>query len=49
MREALLDALSSGAEETHKGYAVAPGLVTNNLDALGEGRVQVQIPSLPDF
>ena len=49
MPEALLDSLSSGAEETHKGYAVAPGLVTNNLDALGEGRVQVQIPSLPDF
>ena len=49
MAEALLDSLSSGAEETHKGYAVAPGLVTCNLDALAEGRVQVQIPSLPDF
>lgn len=49
MGEALLDALSSGAEETYKGYAIAPGLVRNNLDALGEGRVQVLIPSLPDF
>jgi len=46
--EALLDALT-GAGETHTGYAIAPGVVTNNLDALGEGRVQVQIPSLPDF
>jgi uncharacterized protein involved in type VI secretion and phage assembly len=36
-------------EETHQGYAIAPGVVTNNLDALGEGRVQVQVPSLPDF
>jgi uncharacterized protein involved in type VI secretion and phage assembly len=30
-------------------YAVAPGVVTNNLDLLGEGRVQVRIPSLPAF
>jgi uncharacterized protein involved in type VI secretion and phage assembly len=49
MSEGLLDALTSGAGETYKGYAVAPGIVTNNLDALAEGRVQVQIPSLPDF
>jgi uncharacterized protein involved in type VI secretion and phage assembly len=31
------------------GYAVAPGVVINNLDALAEGRVQVRVPSLPAF
>jgi uncharacterized protein involved in type VI secretion and phage assembly len=49
MPEGLLDSITAGAEETYKGFAIAPGLVINNLDALGEGRVQVQIPSLPDF
>jgi uncharacterized protein involved in type VI secretion and phage assembly len=49
MPEGLLDSIIAGAEETYKGFAIAPGLVINNLDALGEGRVQVQIPSLPDF
>lgn len=49
MPEGLLDSVTAGGEETFAGFAIAPGLVTNNLDALGEGRVQVQIPSLPDF
>ena len=31
------------------GYSISPGIVTNNLDALGEGRVQVRIPTLPAF
>ena len=31
------------------GYSISPAIVTNNLDALGEGRVQVRIPALPAF
>ena len=31
------------------GYSISPGIVTNNLDVLGEGRVQVRIPALPAF
>lgn len=50
MGEALLDNLA----ETRTGrssseFAIAPGIVTNNLDFLGEGRVQVKIPSRASF
>src|SRR6185436_1897149 len=31
------------------GYSISPAIVTNNLDALGLGRVQVRIPTLPAF
>ena len=31
------------------GYAIAPGIVKNNIDCLALGRVQVRIPSLPGF
>jgi len=31
------------------GYAIAPGIVKNNEDCLGLGRVQVRIPSMPGF
>jgi uncharacterized protein involved in type VI secretion and phage assembly len=31
------------------GFAVAPGVVKNNVDLIGEGRVQVRIPSRPAF
>lgn len=31
------------------GYSITPGIVTNNLDLIAEGRVQVRIPSLPAF
>jgi uncharacterized protein involved in type VI secretion and phage assembly len=31
------------------GYAISPGIVTNNVDFLGQGRVQVRIPALPAF
>ncbi len=30
-------------------YSIAPGVVADNLNFLSEGRVQVHIPSLPDF
>jgi uncharacterized protein involved in type VI secretion and phage assembly len=48
MTEAFLDNLShllSG--QKRGGFAIAPGIVTNNLDLIGEGRVQVKIPSRP--
>jgi len=32
-----------------RGYSISPGIVTNNLDLIAEGRVQVRIPSLPAF
>ena len=48
MDERLFERLDQlGAESLHEGYAIAPGVVTNNLDALAEGRVQVRIPSVP--
>ncbi len=31
------------------GLAIAPGVVTNNLDLVGEGRVQVSVPSVPEM
>jgi phage baseplate assembly protein gpV len=39
------------SQRRHKanGYSISVGIVTNNLDSLGEGRVQVKIPSLPAF
>ncbi len=29
------------------GFAIAAGVVVNNLDLIGEGRVQVRVPSMP--
>jgi uncharacterized protein involved in type VI secretion and phage assembly len=50
MGEALLDSLSQSQTGSHnKGFAIAPGIVTNNLDFLGQARVQVKIPSRPSF
>jgi uncharacterized protein involved in type VI secretion and phage assembly len=36
-------------EVGENGYSIAPGIVTNNLDLIAEGRVQVRIPALPAF
>jgi uncharacterized protein involved in type VI secretion and phage assembly len=33
----------------HSGFAVAPGIVTESFDLLGEGRVKVRIPAAPGF
>lgn len=43
--------LSSMTANTPKttGYAIAPGTVTNNLDGIAEGRVQVHLSSRPSF
>ena len=32
-----------------EGFGIAPGVVTDNLNILGEGRVQVHIPAFPDL
>jgi phage baseplate assembly protein gpV len=40
----------SGVHEgKHHGYSIAPGIVKDNFNLLSEGKVQVRIPSLPDF
>ena len=50
MGDALLDNLSQSQGGPHAaGFAIAPGIVTNNLDVLSQGRVQVKIPSRPSF
>src|SRR6266853_5860415 len=49
MAEALLDNLANSESGRAGGFAIAPGIVTNNLDAIAEGRVQVRVPSRPAF
>ena len=49
MGEGLLESVAQGEEKGYSGFAIAPGIVTNNLDVLAEGRVQVNIPSVPGF
>ena len=50
MVDGLLESMAEREGAGHgRGYAVAPGVVVNNLDALAEGRVQVRVPSLPAF
>ncbi len=50
MGDGLLARLAgTNAKPGPEGYAIAPGVVTNNLDLKAEGRVQVRIPSRPAF
>ena len=50
MGEALLDNLEQSQSHAHsRGFAIAPGIVSNNFDSLGKARVQVKIPSRPNF
>lgn len=39
-------AASPDTDRRRRGFAVAPGVVTNNVDLISEGRVQVRIPSI---
>jgi uncharacterized protein involved in type VI secretion and phage assembly len=48
MANEFLSSMTKNAPET-TGYAIAPGKVTNNLDLIAEGRVQVSLPSRPAF
>lgn len=48
--DGILDALlGADGDRQPDRFAVCPGIVTNNLDLLGEGRVQVRIPARPNF
>ena len=38
----------SGTQKGESGFGIAPGVVTDNFNVLGEGRVQVHIPAFPD-
>jgi uncharacterized protein involved in type VI secretion and phage assembly len=40
-------AANSAPPAQGRGYSIAPGVVINNLDIMGEGMVQVKIPSAP--
>lgn len=44
---ARLDVL--GNQAAADSFAIAAGVVTNNIDLLGEGRVQVRVTALPDM
>ena len=41
--------LSSKDGSPENGYSISLGIVKNNLDLLGEGRVTVRMPGLPAF
>jgi len=50
MAEAFLDNLVQNVLGTHGSrFAIAPGIVKNNLDVLGLARIQVAVPSRPNF
>lgn len=40
---------SSNGGSPENGYSISLGIVKNNLDLLGEGRVTVKMPGLPSF
>jgi uncharacterized protein involved in type VI secretion and phage assembly len=40
---------NASGQRRHSGYAIAPGVVTENLDVTAEARVKVRIPSLSAF
>jgi len=44
-----IDEMAGSSDEHSAKFAIAPGIVTNNLDLIAEGRVQVRIPSRPAF
>ena len=47
---ALMERLDrTGSGQQFPGFAVAPGIVTEPLDATGEGRVKVRVPTIPSF
>jgi uncharacterized protein involved in type VI secretion and phage assembly len=51
MAESDVESMLAGIdnEDQPSGFAIAAGVVTNNLDLIGEGRVQVRVPSMPGF
>jgi uncharacterized protein involved in type VI secretion and phage assembly len=49
MSSSWIEDLASSSEHERPGFAIAPGVVTNNIDLISEGRVQVRIPARPAF
>lgn len=50
MPDTLVDRVANpDTGQPSSGFAVAAGIVTNNIDSLGEGRVQVKVPTRPSF
>jgi uncharacterized protein involved in type VI secretion and phage assembly len=49
MAQDFLEWVSGIQSEKHHGFSIAPGVVKDNINLLSEGKVQVHIPSLPDF
>jgi uncharacterized protein involved in type VI secretion and phage assembly len=50
MSDGFVQRMAKADEERQpEGFAIAPGVVTNNFDTLGLGRVQVRVPLLPSF
>jgi uncharacterized protein involved in type VI secretion and phage assembly len=49
MAEGFLEALAEGFTGKRDHFAIAPGVVTENLDIMGEGRVKVRVPAMPGF
>ena len=50
MPEGLIDTLAEkDARDGHESFAIAPGIVTESFDLMGEGRVKVRIPAMPGF
>src|SRR5262249_53487232 len=50
MSEGFVQRMAKADDERQpEGFAIAPGVVTNNLDALGLGRVQVRVRLWPQF
>ncbi len=50
MPEALLNNLAnSETGQPSGGFALSPGVVTNNIDLIGQGRVQVKVAARPSF
>jgi uncharacterized protein involved in type VI secretion and phage assembly len=44
-----IEDVASPSEQSSARFAIAPGVVTNNIDLISEGRVQVRVPSRPAF
>ena len=47
MSNGFLNSLAGAVGDAMMGFAIAPAIVTNNIDSLVEGRVQVRIPTRP--
>lgn len=49
MATGLLEWFSGTQKGEGSGFGIVPGIVKDNLNVLGEGRVQVHIPTFPDL